>query len=252
MCDREPPSAAEFERRLDEEKLAALKELAYGAGHEINNPLANIAARAQTLLRDEPSPERKRMLSAIHRQAMRAHEMIADLMLFAQPPALCVTEFDLRQVACAVVDEHRDLAAHRDIELVGDACDEAISIRGDATQLAVAIAAVVTNAIEAVGAGGHVEVAVRAATDGKRRWAEVTVRDDGPGISAEVRRHLFDPFFSGREAGRGLGFGLSKCWRIVTEHGGRVVVADHVRYGAELTIVLPITNTSSNAPPVGA
>ncbi len=76
----------DFERRLEEEKLAALVELAYGASHEINNPLANIATRAQVLLREEPHPERRRMLSAIHAQAMRAHEMIADLMLFARPP----------------------------------------------------------------------------------------------------------------------------------------------------------------------
>ena len=239
MCDCEARLSAEFERRLEQEKLAALKELAYGAGHEINNPLANIAARAQTLLRDEPDPERRRMLAAIHRQAMRAHEMIADLMLFAQPPALCVAEFDLRRIVGEVVDEQRDLAAEREIELVCEAGDAAISIRGDATQLAVAIGAVVTNAIEAVGASGHVEVALRAATQGDETWAEVTVRDDGPGISPEVRRHLFDPFFSGREAGRGLGFGLSKCWRIVTEHGGRVVAFSDARGGAEFTISLP-------------
>ena len=86
------------------------------------------------------------------------------------------------------------------------------------------IAAVVTNAIEAVGRDGHVHVVAREWTEGDARSAEVIVRDDGPGISEAVRRHLFDPFFSGREAGRGLGFGLSKCWRIVTDHGGQVVV----------------------------
>ena len=93
---------ATFEERLEQEKLAALKELAYGAGHEVNNPLANIAARAQTLLEDEVDPERRRKLIAIHRQAMRAHEMIADLMLFARPPQLNVAEFDLRQTAANV------------------------------------------------------------------------------------------------------------------------------------------------------
>jgi hypothetical protein len=233
-------SAAEFERRLEQEKLAALKELAYGAGHEINNPLANIAARAQTLLRDEPDPERQRMLAAIHRQAMRAHEMIADLMLFAQPPALHVTEVDLRAIVAAVVDEHREQAAEREIELAWDRQSAPITIRGDATQLAVAVAAVVTNAIEAVTSGGHVEIATRTTIIGDESWAEAIVRDDGPGLSEEVRRHVFDPFFSGREAGRGLGFGLSKCWRIVTEHGGNVVVASDARGGAEFTISLPM------------
>src|SRR3972149_2821402 len=65
MCDSDARSA-EFEERLEREKLAALMELAYGAGHEINNPLANIAARAQTLLADEGDPERRRKVAAIH------------------------------------------------------------------------------------------------------------------------------------------------------------------------------------------
>src|SRR3990172_2542087 len=97
--------AAEFEQRLEREKLAALVEFAYGAAHEINNPLAHIAARAQTLLEDEPDPERRRKLAAIRRQAIRAHEMIADLMLFARPPKLALGPADLRQIVRQVVDE---------------------------------------------------------------------------------------------------------------------------------------------------
>ncbi|MEX2091091.1 MAG: HAMP domain-containing sensor histidine kinase [Pirellulales bacterium] len=238
MSDSDARSG-EFEERLEREKLAALMELAYGAGHEINNPLANIAARAQTLLADEPDPERRRKLSAIHRQAMRAHEMIADLMLFARPPKLEIAEADLRQIVRQVVDDEREVAVERSIELSCVVGDTPISIQADATQLAVAIAAVVTNAIEAVGANGHVTVVAREWTEGETRSAEVVVRDDGPGISETVRRHLFDPFFSGREAGRGLGFGLSKCWRIVTDHGGRVVVNNVDGGGAEFTIALP-------------
>ncbi len=238
MCDTDAPSA-EFEERLEREKLAALMELAYGAGHEINNPLANIAARAQTLLEGEPDPERRRKLTAIHRQAMRAHEMIADLMLFARPPKLELATVDLRQLVRQVVDEQREMAVERSIKLSCTVGDTPISIQADATQLAVAVAAVVTNAIEAVGSNGHVNVTTREWTEGEARSAEVIVRDDGPGISETVRPHLFDPFFSGREAGRGLGFGLSKCWRIVTEHGGRVVVNNVEGGGAEFTIARP-------------
>ena len=68
---------------------------------------------------------------------------------------------------------------------------------------------------------------------------QIAVSDHGPGISAETRRHLFDPFFSGREAGRGLGFGLSKCWRIVTLHGGRIDVESEPGCGARFTISIP-------------
>jgi signal transduction histidine kinase len=238
MCDFDAP-ATDFQACLEREKLAALMELAYGAGHEINNPLANIAARAQTLLEDETDPDRRRKLQAIHRQAMRAHEMIADLMLFARPPQLEIAEVDLRQTVREVVNGEQDLAAERSIVLHTEVGDVPIVIEADATQLAVAVAAVVTNAIEAVGSNGQVTVIAREWVEGDVRSAEVIVRDNGPGISETVRCHLFDPFFSGREAGRGLGFGLSKCWRIVTDHGGRVVVNNIVGGGAEFTILLP-------------
>jgi signal transduction histidine kinase len=232
-------SAADFDARLEREKLAALMELAYGAGHEINNPLANIVARAQTLLVDETDPERRRKLSAIHRQAMRAHEMIADLMLFARPPKLELAEIDLRDIVRQVVGEQAELANERSIELSCEVGQTPIPVEADPTQLAVAVGAVLTNAIEAVGSKGQVTLSAREWVEGSVRSAEVIVRDDGPGVSETVRRHLFDPFFSGREAGRGLGFGLSKCWRIVTDHGGQVVVNSFDGGGAEFTILLP-------------
>lgn len=238
MSDTDAQSA-EFEARLEQAKLAALVELAYGAGHEINNPLANIAARAQTLLTDERDPERRRKLQAIYRQAMRAHEMIADLMLFARPPKLEIAECDLRQLVLQVADEHRDWASERTIAVCCEVGGTPIPIRADATQLAVAIAAVIANAIEAVGKSGQVRIAAREFVAADIRTAEVVVRDNGPGISPAVREHLFDPFFSGREAGRGLGFGLSKCWRIITNHGGQIVVNSVPSGGAEFTILLP-------------
>jgi signal transduction histidine kinase len=237
MSDSPAPSA-DLDARLEREKLAALMELAYGAGHEINNPLANIAARAQTLLEDEADPERRRKLQAIHRQAMRAHEMIADLMLFARPPKLEIAEVDLRKLVREVVDSQRELATERAIDLQYEVGDSPILVQADATQLAVAVAAVVTNAIEAVGSRGQVTATAREWAEGEARSAEIIVRDNGPGISEAVRRHIFDPFFSGREAGRGLGFGLSKCWRIVTDHGGQIVVNNVEGGGAEFTILL--------------
>ncbi|HJQ81585.1 MAG TPA: HAMP domain-containing sensor histidine kinase [Lacipirellulaceae bacterium] len=234
---------ADFNTRLEYEKLEAMKELAYGAGHEINNPLANIAARAQTLLQDEADPERARKLAAIHRQAMRAHEMIADLMLFARPPKLNLATCDARQIARSVVDELADIAAEQDTQLAFGADDASVEIEADRTQLGVALQALVTNALEAVGEGGHVRVAVRKVETENESLAELSVRDDGPGISDKVRQRMFDPFFSGREAGRGLGFGLSKCWRIVTDHGGRIIVEPPAGGGAEITIVLKVAGT---------
>jgi hypothetical protein len=187
--------------------------------------------------------ERRRKLSAIHRQAMRAHEMIADLMLFARPPKLHLANCDLRRVAWKVVEELREAAAEYRITLTCRVADQPVERNVDATQISVALHALVKNALEAVGEGGKVDVDVCRFDSADDEVAQIAVRDDGPGISQEVRRHLFDPFFSGREAGRGLGFGLSKCWRIVTDHGGNVVVRDPVVGGAEVAILLPRTWT---------
>jgi signal transduction histidine kinase len=238
---------ADFERRLELEKLNALKELAYGASHEINNPLANIAARAQTLLDDEQDPQRRQKLIAIHRQAMRAHEMISDLMLFARPPKLNLTSFSLRELIRKVVGGLSTLAKESSVQLNCSENELSGEIRADETQLGVALHALIKNSIEAVDEGGRVSVVVRSILVAGEPWVEIVIGDDGPGISADVRRHIFDPFFSGREAGRGLGFGLSKCWRIVTDHGGQIVVRSPAGGCAEISILLPIALTQQNS-----
>jgi C4-dicarboxylate-specific signal transduction histidine kinase len=80
-----------------------------------------------------------------------------------------------------------------------------------------------------------IELAIRSEADG----VEITVRDDGPGIAPDVLTHLFEPFFSGRQSGRGLGMGLAKCWRIVTLHGGRIDVETAPDAGTTFRIRLP-------------
>ena len=91
------------------------------------------------------------------------------------------------------------------------------------------------NAIEAIGRDGSIEIDV-AQTD---TATVLRVCDDGPGIAADERRHLFDPYYSARQAGRGLGLGLSKAWRIVSNHGGHIDVDPGPGRGAVFTITLP-------------
>ena len=230
--------SSEFEARLEREKLDAMKELAYGASHEINNPLANIAARAQTLLRDEQHPDRRRALEAIYQQAMRAHEMISDLMLFARPPALVTEPVDLTALLTGVSENLADECERRHIRLRLKLPASSLTIQGDSQQLSIALAAVCTNAMEAIGTEGTMEISMREIELPQDSIA-IDVMDTGPGISDEVRQHLFDPFYSGREAGRGLGFGLSKCWRIVTDHGGTIVVVSAPSEGTTISLQLP-------------
>jgi signal transduction histidine kinase len=177
---------------------------------------------------------------AIHRQAMRAHEMISDLMLVARPPKLEKGQLELGQLVAQVVEEQADFAAENDVELITELGDGGTEVLGDETQLGVAVHALLKNAVEATAGGGQVRVAVRVVKSGEALAAELSVRDNGPGISDEIRPHIFDPFFSGREAGRGLGFGLSKCWRIVRDHGGQIIVNRPSSGGADFCIRLPL------------
>ncbi len=91
----------------------------------------------------------------------------------------------------------------------------------------------------------HLDVAKTAKNlDDAKHEVRIHVRDNGPGLTPEERRHLFDPFYSARQAGRGLGLGLSKAWRIVSNYGGRIEVESQPGCGATFTIVLGLAGES--------
>ncbi len=228
----------DFEHALQSAKLESMKELAYGAGHEINNPLANISARAQTLLQDETDPERRRTLAAINTQAFRAHEMIADMMLFARPPQPQREVCEVGSILKKLVEELASQAADQQTQFDLRLPEGQVVLCADPTQLAVAVRSLVVNSLEALVSGGLVEILL-APPSLADPWVRIAISDNGPGIPADMRPKIFDSYFSGREAGRGLGLGLSKCWRIVTLHGGRIDVAGGESAGARFTISLP-------------
>ncbi|NQT39388.1 MAG: HAMP domain-containing histidine kinase [Planctomycetes bacterium] len=226
----------DFQVTLESEKLESLAEFAAGAGHEINNPLTVIAGRAQMLLHSETDRERCRGLALMKVQAMRVHEMIADLRLFSRPPELDLQQTDLVEPIDSLLAKLAPRAAAHAIVLQRTGDPGPLEARVDEVQLTVALKAICENAIESIGHTGKIDVSL----DGDDREIRIAVTDDGKGIpDDEVRRHLFDPYYSGRQAGRGLGFGLSKAWRIVTNHGGRIDVESEPKKGATFTIVLP-------------
>jgi len=219
---RERTLSQSFNASLNSAKLASLKQFAYGLSHEINNPLANISVRAGGLMRNEPDANRQTSLQRIVDQAMRAHEMVADLMFYAHPPDPHRQEVELAGILLAVVQQTKPSIADRGIELVVLHVDPTLVVNVDGPMILEAVRALVRNAIEAIGIDGRVELSYGAKSIGGKKMAIIQIADSGPGLSEEARKHAFDPYFSGRESGRGLGVGLCRVQRIATLHGGSV------------------------------
>jgi len=205
------------DRRVRDRKLAALAELAAGAGHEINAPLAVISGQAQLLLSSEEDALRQRSLRMIVQQSRRAHEILTDLMQFARPTAPKPQLLDVALLAQDVLAGVHELAQDRGISLRHEIAPSQLAYC-DPRQVRVALGNLVRNAIQAAPDGGWVRISGALLND----RLEIAVEDTGPGPDPAVVEHLFDPFFSGRQAGRGRGLGLSTAWRLAREQGGDV------------------------------
>jgi signal transduction histidine kinase len=223
---------------LEQQKLDALAEFAAGAGHEINNPLAIIGGRAQLLLREIDHPEHRRQLGVIVAQVKRAYEMIADIRFFARPPKPELVEFDLIEELQTLVAEQTPLMAEAGVTFYVESNSVDVPmVKTDPVLLHVAVSVLCNNAREAVQlTNGTVWLRCHRDDHG---W-EISVEDNGPGVSEEIRPLIFDPYYSGRQAGRGLGFGLPKAWRIMQLLGGSV----RHEQGAKFVLTLPDAKSS--------
>jgi signal transduction histidine kinase len=218
-------------------RLEALREFAYGAGHEINNPLANIAARAQALLIDEADPERRRRLATIVDQAFRARDMIGGLMVYARPPKPMPARIAIDAVLAPVLEAVRPMADSRAVRLEYSPPPAPCHVDVDAAHATESIRLITVNAVEA--AAGRVTLRVAGPSSSRLTACVVTVTDDGPGMHPDLLRRAFDPFFSGREAGRGIGLGLPKAWRLVSINGGTIEIDSRPGRGTAVAIALP-------------
>lgn len=204
--------------RLHKQKLRALVELSAGAGHEINNPLAVISGQCQYLLRREEDPARRDLLRIVIRQTERIHQILTDLMQFARPATPRRQPNDLKPLIAEAVARQSPLAEARAVRLEWNEPAQAVFANVDPGMIRTAVAALLRNACDAAAQDGWVRLSIEAA-DGQ--W-QIAIEDSGPGPTPAQIEHLFDPFFSGRSAGRGRGLGLSTAWRLVHENGGDV------------------------------
>jgi signal transduction histidine kinase len=229
------------EERLRRGKMEALGEFAAGAGHELNNPLAVIVGRAQLLLAKAQDPEVERSLRIILGQAQRAHRILRDLMFVARPPAPRLrTCKPLEVLQSSLVEFERECAA-RGVRLLSDLDDSSPIAWADPEGLRHLAEILLRNALQATPPGGRIHVR-SSREDDQLVWS---FSDNGKGISPEEADHLFDPFFCGRQAGRGLGLGLPRAAKILELAGGTLRWASAPGHETTFRVHLPL------APPPG-
>jgi len=233
--------------RLQALKLSAMAELAAGAGHEINNPLAVISGQAQYLLSHEEEPARRRALQTITAQAQRIHQILNELMQFARPPVPHRQVVDMAGLIRDVAESLEGLANERKVRVVCAEPAAPFAVHVDLGQARTALSCLLRNAIEAAPAEGWAGIRVEA-TD--NATVDLIVEDNGSGVSQTEREHLFDPFYSGRKAGRGRGLGLPTAWRLARQNAGDVCFDASSQVPTRFVLSLPRATAAESRPSV--
>jgi signal transduction histidine kinase/HD-like signal output (HDOD) protein len=225
--------------------ISIIAQMAAGAAHELNNPLAVISGRAQMeLARSEdpepcPEPRRsRRALEIIIEQAQRASGIVSDLMSFAKPaePRPVVQPLaDVLEAACQHWRRVSELGPNR---LVLSIRDTDSTVCCDPDQLREILQAVFANALEATDPAAR-RIEINSPSRASDETVRIVVEDNGVGMTPDVLEHALDPFFSSRAAGRGRGLGLSRAYRLAEINGGSLWLESTPNIATTVTIELP-------------
>ncbi|MGA2175772.1 MAG: ATP-binding protein [Verrucomicrobiota bacterium] len=225
-----------------QEKQLLLSRLLARFAHEVRNPLSSLDIHVQLLEEDlaQAAPQTRERtasrLEIIHGELHRLENIVKHFLSLAGPSSL-----DLHPVTAAKVIGHvcellRPEAAARGIDIVMKLPDGLPPVSADSVQLTQALVNLVINAMQAVGRDGRVEVS--AGTDRRAGTLSIEVRDTGPGIPADKQSAIFEPFFSTKDEGSGLGLWIVQ--QIITAHGGGVEASNAPEGGAVFVMHLPL------------
>ena len=230
---------------LKAQRLAAWREVAQRIAHEIKNPLTPIQLSAQRLRRrlartpGENTPVVIECTETIIQEVDGLRRLVDEFSRFARMPAPVPRPTDVRPLVDSVVTLYRE--SHPRLQLVARHPAELPVLDVDPDQVKRAVLNLVDNAVEAVGAAG--DVAVETAYDAETGRVSITVSDTGPGITAENKDKLFQPYFSTKA--NGMGLGLPIVQEIVAEHGGTIRVEDNQPQGSRFVVEIPVTRAEA-------
>ncbi len=224
---------------LRAEQLTALSQMAAGLAHEIRNPLTAMRSIVQMARQQGGgSVLDDRDIEVLGIEIDRLNELVQTFLDFAKPPMLSRGRVLVSEIIQRTIQLTKQRAERQEIQIEFDPPASEISIQADPQQLQQVLLNLVLNAIEAQPNGGR--IAIRMETTSlslKTTFLAVLVCDEGPGIPLELIDSIFDPFFSTKDTGTGIG--LAICRRIVEDHGGILTAENQVQGGARFTVQLP-------------
>jgi len=219
--------------------LSMIAEMAAGAAHELNNPLAVISGRAQMLAASPPDEETGRIAALLAEQARRCSQIVAELMEFAKPSPPQKRSTPVGELLGQLRDRWLDRGALPPAAFLLDLSDELPRIQVDPAQVGSAFDELVRNSIEA-SEGRSPRLVVNCQWDRADETVVIRLEDNGAGMDPETLERAMDPFFSHRPAGRGRGLGLSRAVRWIEINGGRLRLDSRPGEGCTAIVEFPV------------
>jgi signal transduction histidine kinase len=217
------------------EKLASVGQLTAGIVHDVKNPLAAIQGMTDMLRNDPNLPSEARQdIGVIHNSAVNATKIVTDLLKFARqaPPEL--KPQDLREAVYAALYLNRYMIRKANVKLIVEVSEQPITATYDAVQIEQVLINLIQNAVQAMPRGGYLKVILVK----ENGTAKIVLIDTGVGIPPESLERIFDPFYTTKKSGTGLG--LSTSYGIIASHHGEILVQSQVNKGTCFTILLPL------------
>jgi signal transduction histidine kinase len=239
------------QRLIRSERLAAVGKIAAQITHEVRNPLSSIGLNAE-MLEEETEGEAKKLARAIVKEVDRLTEITEEYLRFARLPRPKLEREDLGAIVSSLLAFLRQELEGRGVRVEAQVEASLPPVAADEHQLRQALLNLLRNAAEAMADGGQLTMTARHVPDGSdaARTIELIISDTGEGIAAEHLPKIFDPFFSTKEGGTGLGLALTQ--QIIAEHGGKIEVSSQPGRGTTFVVRLVAAGPSPAQTTVGA